>query len=85
MTNRDVRFLENNIDRENGDKDGVYVWIGEPSKYMKALRILWRNWNTESVNQHRQESDLHNMHNNPMCCDRRYITDSPEEWKEARK
>lgn len=66
-------------------KNGVYVWTGDVSEYYKARRILWRNWNQDTADKHRQERALHNMNSDEMCIDRRWLTDDPTQWQVMRE
>jgi len=64
-----------NITRENG----VHMWTG-PQECTECLRnTLWAHWE-KCAGQPITGSHPVNMHDDPRCVDRRYLTTDPENW-----
>jgi len=90
MKEMDV-FLENNrhyLVRK--PKTDLIFWTGPEEEYDTALQCLWQHWKRCDGKPFEDAvvvptARIHNMHPEPFCATRAYMTDDVEAWEQKKE
>lgn len=59
------------------NSENVYIWSGLAGDYPQDARVVYEQHNGET------EDQIFNMHSNPFCIDRHYLTTSPKRGRQS--